>query len=355
MKELYLIFIGFIFGILFYPFINSFLLYRFVKNKKVEEDILKEIYNFNKENKLITIDILHKKINTPVSSLLNILSKLINLNYIFLKDNDIRLTNKGKEEARNIINKHRLIERYLFEKTSTDIKEIHEIADENEHIFDEKKISNIKNELSNPCIDPHGDILDEGLNVLKKLINLGNCQVDKIYIIKHIEDEPREVYEKLVNLDIAPFDKIKILKIEKNYINIINDKGKKISLDYLYANNIFVQELESNEKIQKYFDFLIKNNVVTLDNLKLKSPGLIIGLSFYIRGIQRQRLMELGFIRGNIVIPLYNNSISDDPRAYKINNSIISLRKEHANKIYVIDLFYLNNFSKSELKELINV
>lgn len=355
MKELYLLIIGFIIGFFIYPFINNYLFNKFVRNKKIEEDILKEIYNFNKENKVITIDILHKKINTSISNLLNILSRLINLNYIFLSDSDIKLTNKGKEEAKIVINKHRLIERYLFEKTSTDLKEMHKVADEREHVFDEEKIIDIQNELSNPCIDPHGDILDENLNIVKKLVNLGNCEINKIYVIKHIEDEPSEIYKYLVNLDIAPFDKIKILKIEKNYINIINDKGKIISLNHIYANNIFVQELENDERIKRYFDFLIKSNVITLDNLKLRNPGLIIGLSFYIRGVQRQRLMELGFIKGNIVIPLYNNSISDDPRAYKINNSIISLRKEHVNKIYVIDLFYLNNLNKNEIKQLINV
>lgn len=357
-KEIYLIAIGFILGILFYPiikhFIKLYLLNKIVSNKKIEQDILKEIYQSNKENKILTIDILNKKINIPTSKLLEVLGKLINLNYIYLTDNDLRLTNKGKEEAQNILNKHRLLERYLFEKTSTDLNRIHKIADDHEHIFDEEKIQSIKNELSNPCIDPHGDILNESVYTTKKLTNLSNCEVDEIYIVRHIEDEPLEIYEYLVNLDLAPFDKIKILKIDKNYIKIINDKGKIIELPYLFANNVFIEKIEKNEKLINYFEFLLKSNVISLDKLKINDIGLITGLSFYIRGIQRQRLMELGFIKGNIVIPLYNNSLGDDPRAYKINNSIISLRKEQALKIYVINLSSLN-INQKEIKELINV
>jgi len=363
-KEIYFIIIGFILGILLYPimnyFIKHYLLSKIVSNKRMEQDILKEIYQSNKENKILTIDILNKKINIPTSKLLEILGKLVNLNYIYLSQNDLRLTNKGIEEAQDIINKHRLLERYLFERTSTDLKKIHKIADENEHTFDEEKIQNMKNELSNPCIDPHGDILNENMYneniyITKKLTNLNNCEVNEIYTIKHIEDEPPEIYEYLVNLDLAPFDKIKILKIDKNYIKIINDKGKIIELTYLYANNVFIEKIGKNEKLLNYFDFLLKSNVITLDKLRINDIGLITGLSFYIRGIQRQRLMELGFIKGNIVIPLYNNSLSNDPRAYKINNSIISLRKEQALRIYVINLLALNNLDQKEIKELINV
>jgi DtxR family Mn-dependent transcriptional regulator len=358
-KEIYFIIIGFILGILFYPtikyFIKYYLLNKTVSNKKIEQDILKEIYQSNKENKILTIDILNKKINIPTSKLLEVLDRLVNLNYIYLTDNDLRLTNKGKEEAQNIISKHRLLERYLFEKTSADLKKIHKIADENEHTFDEEKIQNIKNELSNPCIDQHGDILNENIYITKRLANLSNCEVNEIYIVKHIEDEPLEIYEYLVNLDLAPFDKIKILEIDKNYIKIINDKGKIIELPYLLANNVFIEKIKKNEKLINYFEFLLKSNVISLDKLKINDIGLITGLSFYIRGIQRQRLMELGFIKGNIVIPLYNNSLSSDPKAYKINNSIISLRKEQALKIYVINLSNLNNIDQKEIKELINV
>ncbi len=355
MKELYFLIIGFILGFLFYPLIKDYFFAKITDDKKIKQDILKEIYKSNKENKILTIDTLHKKINISISNLLKILSKLISLNYIYLKDSDIRLTNKGKEEAKDIINKHRLLESYLFEKTSTDLKEIHKVADKDEHLFNEEQINMIKNELGNPCIDPHGDVLDDNLTNVTKLINLGYCQENEIYVVKHIEDEPAEIYEHLVNLDLAPFDKIKIIKINKEYINIINDKGKKMNIDYLYANNVFVKKIEKNEKLQNYFDFLLNNQIITLDTLKLRDPGLIIGLSFYIRGIQRQRLMELGFIKGNIVIPMYNNFITNDPRAYKIKNSIVSLRSEQASKIYVINLSYLTNFNQEKIKELINV
>lgn len=360
MKEFYFLIIGFVLGFVFYPLIKNYLLNKITDNKKIEQDILKEIYKSNKENNILTIDILHKKINISIPNLLKILSKLISLNYIYLSDNDIRLTNKGKEEAKDIINKHRLLESYLFEKTSTKLKDIHKVADKKEHLFNEEQVGIIKNELSNPCIDPHGDILDENMineNLISfsKLITLGHCQENEIYIIKHIEDEPAEIYEHLVNLDLAPFDKIKIIKINKDYISILNDKGKKIDIDYFYANNIFLSKFKKDEKIISYFDFLLNNQIITLDKLKLRNQGLIIGLSFYIRGIQRQRLMELGFIKGNIVIPMYNNSITDDPRAYKIKNSIVSLRTEQASKIYVLDLLNLNNLNQEKIKELINV
>ncbi|MCS7243996.1 MAG: FeoA domain-containing protein [Candidatus Calescibacterium sp.] len=307
---------------------------RLIKEKK--EDILKFLYNQaekNQETNFEKIQLFSKLKPEKLMKIINILLKERKIKYD--KEN-IKLTNDGVKEAQEIIEKHRKIEKYLFESTSVKIEEIHSIAEKEEH-------SNKLNiELANTyqCIDPHGDVIKgqgvHSFSILKLTQNLDNT--NKIFKIIHIEDEPREIYSKIVQLDIAPFDYIKIKEINTNSIKIITNRGQLIEIDFILAGNIFIVEEENkNEEIEILFNEIEENFdlISTLDKLKINQKAKILGLSFYIRGEEKRRLLELGFVRNSLVEPLYNNMLGDDPRVYKIKNTAIALRKEQAQKIYV--------------------
>ena len=71
----------------------------------------------------------------------------------------IILTKLGKKSALEIISKHRLIELYLVKKMQFSLDEVHEIAEEIEHIKNAKFFNRMKEILGDVQIDPHGSII----------------------------------------------------------------------------------------------------------------------------------------------------------------------------------------------------
>ena len=71
----------------------------------------------------------------------------------------IILTKNGRQDALKIIAKHRLIELYLVEKMQFSLDEVHDIAEEIEHIKNKKFFNRMKKILGNAKIDPHGSII----------------------------------------------------------------------------------------------------------------------------------------------------------------------------------------------------
>lgn len=74
--------------------------------------------------------------------------------------------------------------------------------------------------------------------------------------------------------------------------------------------------------------------MTTLDLLEEHQTAYIIKISSQCVGEPRQRLLDLGFIKGS-EIKIQNKSPLDDPIAYHIHNTSIALRKEDAKNIFV--------------------
>ena len=88
------------------------------------------------------------------------LKKLVVMDLIDTKPyKPILLTRLGRKKATEIIYKHRLIELYLVEKMNFDLDEVHEIAEEIEHIKNIKFFKRIQEILGDCDVDPHGSII----------------------------------------------------------------------------------------------------------------------------------------------------------------------------------------------------
>src|SRR5690606_22207656 len=73
----------------------------------------------------------------------------------------IRLTDKGRSKATEIVRKHRLWETFLFDKLGFSWDEVHEVAEQLEHIQSDKLIEQLDKFLGFPKFDPHGDTIPE--------------------------------------------------------------------------------------------------------------------------------------------------------------------------------------------------
>jgi DtxR family Mn-dependent transcriptional regulator len=125
-----------------------------------KENYLKTIYKMNEKGQSVTVTSLSQYFCVSKSTVSNMIKKLVVMEWVDTKPyQPILLTKFGREKATEIIYKHRLIELYLVEKMGFDLDEVHEIAEEIEHIKNANFFKRIQEILGDCEVDPHGSVI----------------------------------------------------------------------------------------------------------------------------------------------------------------------------------------------------
>ena len=128
-----------------------------MKKTKEKEHYLKEIYKLEINNKQISVSVLSKLLLVSKSSVSNMIKKLVTMNLLNSAPyKAIEFTKDGRELARTIVAKHRLIELFLVEVMGFDSENVHDIAEEIEHIESPEFFRKVQKMVNNRKIDPHG-------------------------------------------------------------------------------------------------------------------------------------------------------------------------------------------------------
>tara|TARA_B100001113_G_scaffold176383_1_gene144490 strand:+ start:1591 stop:2001 length:411 start_codon:yes stop_codon:yes gene_type:complete len=131
-----------------------------MKKTVEKENYLKTIYKMEEKGKPVTVTSLSQSFSVSKSTVSNMIKKLVVMKLIDTQPyKPIILTSMGRERATEIIHKHRLIELYLVKKMNFDLDEVHEIAEEVEHIKNTKFFRRIQEILGDCDVDPHGSII----------------------------------------------------------------------------------------------------------------------------------------------------------------------------------------------------
>ena len=161
-----------------------------------------------------------------------------------LPDKTIQLSEAGKKKAVLIIRKHRLWEVFLTEKLKYNWSEVHELAEQLEHIQSEDMIDRLEAFLGYPAFDPHGDpIPDKNGNIkIKTSIPLSTAVKGKTYTVINLADTSDTFLDYLGKLSIKPGTKLKLTE-HNDYDNssTIQVQQKVIQLSEKAAKNILVQ------------------------------------------------------------------------------------------------------------------
>ena len=215
-----------------------------------EENYLKALYHliFEKEgqNEARTSE-LANLLKVRPASVNDMLKKMKEKSLIsYEKYGKIRLTNNGKKIAINIIRKHRLWETFLYEKLDFTWGEVHDVAEQLEHIQSSKLIMKLDKFLSYPRFDPHGDpIPNENGEIVKtnrvllSSIKKGSfCRVVGVKDISsdfltYIDDLNIRINSEIILEDIQEFDSTRLISF--------NDKKNRISKEV--SESIYVIEL----------------------------------------------------------------------------------------------------------------
>jgi DtxR family transcriptional regulator, Mn-dependent transcriptional regulator len=213
-------------------------------NSFTEENYLKAIYKLiEKDGEVVTTNAIAEKINTKAASVTDMLKKLSVKKLInYQKYQGVTLTNKGEKTALDIIRKHRLWEMFLVEKFNFKWDEVHDVAEQLEHIQSEKLIAELDKFLNYPKTDPHGDPIPDSKGKLhvqrsKLLAQFGK---DDTCVMTGVVDHSSSFLQYLDKIglklgneikinEIIEFDKsLQILINKKNTLFISNDVAKNI-------------------------------------------------------------------------------------------------------------------------------
>ena len=212
-----------------------------------EENYLKIIYHLSLVSKNeISTNAIAEKMTTKASSVTDMLKKLAEKELVsYQKYQGVSLTKNGLLTAKNIVRRHRLWEVFLVDKLKFAWDEVHEIAEELEHIKSDNLINKLDEFLEFPSEDPHGDpIPDKNGNIVKvEKQLLSDLEITETGICIGVKDSSSGFLQYLDKQKIALGSKIKVIEKEPfdNSMTIeINEF--KILISSKIANNLFVRK-----------------------------------------------------------------------------------------------------------------
>jgi DtxR family transcriptional regulator, Mn-dependent transcriptional regulator len=128
-----------------------------------EENYLKAIYKLHeKSGTMVSTSALAEELNVSAASVTDFVKKMAAKKLIsYEKSRGVVLTEKGRQIAVNIIRKHRLWEVWLVNKLEFKWDEVHDIAEQLEHVVSEELIAQLDKHLGYPKADPHGDLIPD--------------------------------------------------------------------------------------------------------------------------------------------------------------------------------------------------
>jgi DtxR family transcriptional regulator, Mn-dependent transcriptional regulator len=211
-----------------------------------EENYIKVIYHLSQVSpKGVNTNAIAGMLETKASSVTDMLKKLSEKQLVtYQKYQGVTLTEKGFLSAKMIVRKHRLWETFLVNKLSFSWDEVHEIAEELEHIKSEKLINSLDEFLGFPAFDPHGEPIPNQKGEIIKIdkLLLSEAVLDKDYVCVGVKNSSVEFLQYLDKQNISLGSTIKVISREEfdSSLTIILNT-KTISISNKIAENLFIK------------------------------------------------------------------------------------------------------------------
>lgn len=160
-----------------------------------EENYLKALLKLSGESGECTLSDLSSELGISTPTANSMIKKLSEKNWIqYEKYKPIQLTDLGRKRAGLVIRKHRLTEMFLVEQMGFGWEEVHEIAEQIEHIDSDQFFNRMDELLGYPTVDPHGSPIPQADGVIqtKEYISLKEGQVGRKYRLASLDQSSRE-------------------------------------------------------------------------------------------------------------------------------------------------------------------
>lgn len=214
-----------------------------------EENYLKIIYKLSAETENeISTNAVAELTQTKAASVTDMLRKLSEKQLVtYQKYQGVRLTEKGESVALQVIRKHRLWEVFLVNKLGFNWDEVHEIAEELEHINSEELVQRLDEFLGFPQCDPHGDPIPDRNGRMPELgyKNLSEIGENQTVIMMGVSQHSTNFLQYLAKIGLHLGVSIEVVEI--------NDFDKSLTIKIGGNNQYFVSYEVAKNLLVKAF------------------------------------------------------------------------------------------------------
>lgn len=202
-----------------------------------EENYLKAIFKLSQITQNVSTNQIAAELATKASSVTDMLRKLAEKLLInYTRYQGVSLTQSGEKVAINIIRRHRLWEFFLVEKLHFKWDEVHEMAEEMEHISSNELIDRLDEFMGFPTRDPHGDPIPDSNGNFKKndlksisAVDVNTCGTisgvkdHSTAFLQYLEKQGLTIGKKITIKEIITYDNAVILQMENKDVQISRD------------------------------------------------------------------------------------------------------------------------------------
>lgn len=213
-----------------------------------EENYLKALLNLSNEKGEVNVNELSKRLGIKMPTVTSMMKKLSSKKLVYYESyKPLRLTEKGKKEAAAIIRKHRLTEMFLVEKMGFGWEQVHDIAEQIEHIQSPDFFAKMDELLGHPKLDPHGSPIPDknGKMVWKEYSKLSECKAGDTIKLSAVINTSAEFLKFLNSRELSLGIKLKIKSIESFDNTMIVSYGKRLSetLSHTVSERLLVEKV----------------------------------------------------------------------------------------------------------------
>ncbi|WP_213197460.1 metal-dependent transcriptional regulator [Cloacibacterium caeni] len=187
-------------------------------NSLTEENYLKAIFHLLDSENQVTVNELSKFLQIKMPSVNSMMKKFADKNWVIYETyKPIKVTELGRKEAAIVVRKHRLTEMFLVEKMGFGWENVHEIAEQLEHVHSEDFFDKMDEILNFPKVDPHGEPIPDkdGIIITQNLKKLSECKVNDMVILTSVTISTDDFLNYLNQRNLALGAEILIKNIEK--------------------------------------------------------------------------------------------------------------------------------------------
>jgi DtxR family Mn-dependent transcriptional regulator len=214
-----------------------------LKITRSEEDYLKAMLNLTQSGQSITTNTIADKIHVSPPSVNSMVKKLNRKGLVkFQKYGSILFTDLGKKLATSLTRKHRLWEVFLHQKLKFNWDEVHDVAEELEHVKSEKLTQRLDEFLNFPKLDPHGDPIpgnDLKIPLIKNRI-LTEVATGKNFEFSGVLEDSSRFLKDLDLLGLRLGMKMKVISSKPGFINLKCKNSKEIQIPINLAKKVYV-------------------------------------------------------------------------------------------------------------------
>ncbi|PIE50654.1 MAG: iron (metal) dependent repressor, dtxr family protein [Flavobacteriales bacterium] len=217
-----------------------------MKNTRTEENYLKALFHLCGHSNTVMVKELSDYMDVKMPSVNNMMKKFAEKKWVVYESyKPLIITPKGLKEAALIVRKHRLTEMFLVEKMDIGWENVHEIAEQLEHIHSPLFFDKMDEILNFPKIDPHGEPIPDknGEIIAQNLIKLSDCQANDKVIFKSVTSYDDTFLNYLNDRNLSLNDTFIVSKIEDfdhSMVILLNDQ--EIILSHNACEKILVKK-----------------------------------------------------------------------------------------------------------------